>query len=342
MKVAVGYRVVTGPWGGGNRFVSALVEGLIAKGHVVVHDLRDCDIDLIVIIDPRSSIPNIPFGAGAVLRYLTYVNSKVVVLHRINECDERKNTRTMNFRLRLANYAADYTVFVGSWLQGLNVWRSGDGCGHSVILNGADPGIFNRNDHHPWSGSGAVKLVTHHWGGNWMKGFDIYERIDSMLTDETWRGRIEFTYIGNLPKDFHFSNARHLPPMDAEALAAELRKHHIYVTASINEPGGNHQNEGGLCGLPLLYRNSGCMPEYCDGFGVMYDGLRDFDAALSEIIDRYSTLQQNMVNYSRTTGETVAAYVTRMEWMYANREMISGRRRLLRDPVSFLLNQLPF
>jgi hypothetical protein len=214
-----------------------------------------------VIIDPRSRIPNIPFGTGAVLRYLTGVNSEALVLHRINECDERKNTRTMNFRLRLANYAADYTVFVGSWLQNLKVWRPEDGCGHSVILNGADPQVFNSNGHRPWPGSGPLKLVTHHWGGNWMKGFDIYERIDSMLVEETWRGRIEFTYIGNIPTDFHFKNAHHLLPIDGDALASELRKHHVYVTAAINEPGGNHQNEGALCGLPLLFRNSGSMPD---------------------------------------------------------------------------------
>ncbi len=342
MKVAVGYRIVEGPWGGGNRFVSALVEGLAAKGHTVVYDLGDPDIDLIVIIDPRSRIPNIPFGAGAVLRYLARVNSKAVVLHRINECDERKNTRTMNFRLRLANYAADHTVFVGSWLQALKVWRPEDGRSHSVILNGADPRVFNSHGHLPWPGSGPVKLITHHWGGNWMKGFDIYGRIDSMLADEAWRGRIEFTYIGNLPRGFRFQHARHLSPMDADGLADELRKHHIYVTASINEPGGNHQNEGALCGLPLLYRNSGCMPEYCGGFGVMFDGPADFDTALSSMIDEYQIWQGRIGGYQRTIGQAVEAYIDRMEWMYAGREALSEQRRLLRDPVSFLLNQIPF
>ena len=23
-----------------------------------------------------------------------------------------------------------------------------------------------------------LKIVTHHWSGNWMKGFDIYEKLD--------------------------------------------------------------------------------------------------------------------------------------------------------------------
>jgi hypothetical protein len=341
MKVAVGYRIIEGPWGGGNRFVSALVDALKARGHQVVHDLNDADIDVIVIIDPRSRIPNIPFGAGAILRYLARRNPRAVVLHRINECDERKNTRTVNVRLRLANYAADHTVFVGSWLRDLAVWRPRDGHGSSVILNGADPRVFNAAGHESWNGSGPVRLVTHHWGGNWMKGFDVYGRLDRMLAEPAWRGRIEFTYIGNVPRDFRFEHARHLPPMDAEALATELRGHHVYVTASINEPGGNHQNEGALCGLPLLYRNSGCMPEYCDGFGVMFDGVDNFDGALARMIDEYHTWQARIAGYQCTIGRTVDAYIERIEQMHAEREAIAGQRRLLRDPVAFLMNQLP-
>ena len=54
------------------------------------------------------------------------------------------------------------------------------------------------------------------------------------------------------------SQRRYVPPLDGEALAAELRSHHVYITGSQNEPGGNHQNEGALCGLPIIYRTSGC------------------------------------------------------------------------------------
>ena len=40
-------------------------------------------------------------------------------------------------------------------------------------------------------------------------------------------------------------------------LANELKKHDIYITASENEPSGNHHMEGALCGLPILYKDSG-------------------------------------------------------------------------------------
>ena len=113
-----------------------------------------------------------------------------------------------------------------------------------------------------------------------MKGADIYTMLDELMGTKRWRGRLSFTYIGNLPKTVYFKNATHIPPLDGEPLADALRGHHAYVTGSINEPGGNHQNEGALCGLPLLYRDSGCMPEYCSGFGVAFSGRDDFEAGL--------------------------------------------------------------
>jgi hypothetical protein len=43
-----------------------------------------------------------------------------------------------------------------------------------------------------------------------MKGFDVYNKIDQMLSDPAWKGKIEFTYIGNLPKGYQFKNAFYL------------------------------------------------------------------------------------------------------------------------------------
>lgn len=53
MKVAIGYHVQDGPWGGGNRFAKALAKALEARGDKVVFDLADPDIDIIVLTDPR-------------------------------------------------------------------------------------------------------------------------------------------------------------------------------------------------------------------------------------------------------------------------------------------------
>ena len=75
-----------------------------------------------------------------------------------------------------------------------------------------------------------------------------------MLSIKKFNNFFEFTYVGNLPKGFSFKNSNYIKPLHSKNLATELKKHHVYLTASINEPGGNHQNEAALCGLPLLYR----------------------------------------------------------------------------------------
>ena len=103
MKIAIGYIVQDNPWGGGNEFARSLAESLKSRGDEVRFDLIDSDIDIIVLTDPRENSPSVSFGAGAILRYLLLRNPHTLVVHRINECDERKNTQHMNRLLKRAN-----------------------------------------------------------------------------------------------------------------------------------------------------------------------------------------------------------------------------------------------
>ncbi|WP_417826649.1 hypothetical protein [Thalassospira povalilytica] len=340
MKVAIGYHIQDGPWGGGNRFASCLVKALQSEGHSVVFSLNDDDIDIILLTDPRVRSPNVSFGAGRILRYLFLKNSNAIVLHRINECDERKNTKFMNSLLKRANYCADHTVFVGSWLKDLPTWSGTLHTPSSVILNGADSEVFNSSGYKRWNHVEPLRLVTHHWGGNWMKGFDVYSQIDDMLSDGKWRGRMEFTYIGNLPDGFEFKNAKVLTPMNGRALSEELSRHHVYVTASICEPGGNHQNEGGACGLPLLYRNSGCLPEYCKGYGIQFDS-DGFEGALEEMISNYEVYANQMKFWPHWASKTCREYLELFERLISDRDEIVNKRKLWRNPWLVLKNQLP-
>lgn len=340
MKVALGHQVHDGPWGGGNQFARALADALTAAGHQVVFDLKDGDIDIILVTDPRFRNPVACFTHGHAFRYLLLKNRRAIVVHRINECDERKNTHGMNWRLRLANYCADHTVFIASWLKDLAVWHAGDGRSHSVILNGGDRTVFNDAGHTDWDGSEPLKLVTHHWGGNWLKGFDVYQALDRMLADPAWHDRIEFTYIGNVPDGFTFENATHLQPLSGHALADQLRRHHVYITGSVNEPGGMHHIEGALCGLPLLYRNSGALPEYGRGFGLMFEDA-DFVPALEAMMNRYGEFRAALKTYPYTAERMCGQYIGLFEELLARRDDIIARRRLLRAPVEAAFAQLP-
>lgn len=318
MKIAVNIKSKDGPWGGGSAFIDCLEKYFKKKNINIKHDLNDNDIDIILILDPRFRHPLKNFSIGSIFRYLKFKNPKAIIVHRINECDERKNTNFMNNLLKTSNYLADHTVFVGSWLKKLDLWEKKN---YSVILNGSDKSLFYQRVIKKLS---PYSLVTHHWSDNNMKGFDIYKKIDLLLNKTYWKNKISFTYIGRLPKNFKFTNTRVLEPLFKENLAKEISRHHIYVTGSINEPGGNHQNEGALCGLPLLYRKSGCFPEYCKGYGVefIYD---NFEESLKQIIKRYKFYKKKMKYYPHTSDRSMGQY----EKLF--RDLISKRDKILQD-----------
>ena len=262
MKISIGTNIKDGPWGGGNLFAINLKDFLISKGHVVINHLNEDDIDIILITEPRKTSESSAFTDQDVEKYKKYVNTETLIVHRINECDERKGTNYVNKYLIQANKVADETVYVSNWIMDL-YFDQGIDSTKNVIYAGANSKVFNQEKFIPWDGEEKLRIVTHHWGGNWNKGFEIYNYLDNMLNDKKWKDRILFTYIGNLPKKFKFKNTEVINPLSGLELADKIKKNHLYLTGSINEPSGNHHIEGAQCGLPLLYLESGGTTEYC-------------------------------------------------------------------------------
>ena len=331
-KLSLGMALQPGPWGGGNQFGYSLVEYLRCKGVEVYFDLKEPDLDLIVLTDPRTNLKSSAYSDKDIARYLLRKNWQAIVVHRINECDERKGTTGVNHRLMRANGCADHTVFISSWLRDLFLGHGLAMPEYSVILNGANPEVFNAKEYRRWDGSGKVRLVTHHWGGGYLKGFDIYERLDRMLSEAPWHEKIEFTFIGNMPAGIHFTNAHYFPPQSGTELAASIRSHHIYLTASQNEPAGMHHIEGAMCGLPLLYRESGALPEYCRGFGISFT-TDNFEQKLQEIVDTYDQWVDRMQGYPHTAERMCENYYRLFLELLDCREAIVKRRKWQRNPL---------
>ena len=115
MKISIGSKIVDGPWGGGNLFVKNLARYLVNNGHDVIFDLSEPDIDLILLTDPRSrKESSSTFNHLEINKYKKYVNNKVKVVQRINECDERKGTEFINDFYLKASQSADHVVFVST------------------------------------------------------------------------------------------------------------------------------------------------------------------------------------------------------------------------------------
>ena len=325
MKISIGTQIKKGPWGGGNLFAINLSNFLISRGHNVVNELDDEDIDLILITEPRKTSESSSFTHLDVSKYIQAVKKDCLVVHRINECDERKNTNYVNQYLIEANKVADSTVFVSSWLKNLYLSQGMDKNNKKVILSGANKEIFNIKNFKPWDGVSKIKIVTHHWGSHWNKGFETYLKLDSLLGKQEYKDKLEFTYIGNLPKKIKLTNTRVVSPISGKDLANEIKKNNLYLTGSINEPSGNHHIEGGQCGLPLLYLESGGTIEYSKGYGVGFKEY-DFEDKLKYIIKEYDSYASKMKDYPYDSIKMSENYENLFLEMFSSKEKIISER----------------
>lgn len=296
MKISIGSKFYDYPWGGGNFFIKNLSDYLASEGYEIRYDLLEKDLDIILLIDPRVSSQNSTFSHKDILRYKKYVNPNVKVVHRINECDQRKNTKGVNLYYIEANKVADHTVFVSNWLREIYQNDGYKSSSFSVIMSGSDELIFNNKDFKNWNKENKFKLVTHHWGNNINKGYQVYKKIDMLLDDPLWNKKIEFTFIGNLHQSIKFKNVKHILPLAGLDLAKEIKKNNAYITASVNEPSGNHHIESSQCGLPLLYINSGGIPEFAGNYGIEFteDNLEE---KILHLMNNYSEYYELMKLY---------------------------------------------
>ena len=305
MKIAIGTNIKDGPWGGGNAFAKNLSSFLIESGHEVVYKLLDKDIDIILLTEPRKLSETSSFNHKDIKEYLNIVNNNSIVFHRINECDQRKGTNYINEYLIKSNSIADVTIFVSEWLKNLYTDEGINKRNLHTIMAGANREYFNPESLKVWDKSEKLKIVTHHWGTNKNKGFEIYEHIDELISTNPWKDMIEFTFIGNLPKNYKFRNSKVIKPLYGKELGNELKKNHIYITGSLFEPSGNHHIEAAQCGLPILYIDSGGTSEYCKNFGIEYtiDNLEEKIALFMENSTKYYEIMQYYPNDSKVMSE---------------------------------------
>ncbi len=172
-----------------------------------------------------------------------------------------------------------------------------------------------------------------------MKGFDVYIKLDKLLNTKNWRNKFEFTYIGNLPRGFYFKNSKHKLPLSGEKLAEEISKNHVYLTASINEPAGMHHIEGILSGLPIIFRNSGALPEYCSNYGIKFNEDL-FVPALEQMFVQYEKYRNEIIGYPNTANRMTKNYLKLFDNLLSKRDEIVAKRNLLGSPLIVCVNFL--
>lgn len=266
MKVFINRVPVDGPWGGGNLFLKAFYDQFKKKGHTVTPHLED-DIDLIFIQDPRYGSTNVSINE---IYNFKKRFPNVKIMHRVNECDARKNTNNMNAMLRNCSLISDHTIFVSNWIKDHHL-SLGWGCkNHSVVYNGVDLNHFQPRKK---IDNNKINIVTHHWSNNPMKGLDYYMFLNEYVRSDD---KFTFTYIGNCKKSL--DNSMMIRPLHGLELGEELSRYDVYVSGTRYDPGPNHIIESVACGIPTIVYSEG-------GGAVEFAGEENVFSSESELVD---------------------------------------------------------
>ncbi|MCH8526412.1 MAG: glycosyltransferase family 4 protein [Kiritimatiellae bacterium] len=157
-----------------------------------------------------------------------------------------------------------------------------------IIPNTPDPEIFHPRGRSSPGPTDKLRVISASWSDNPNKGLDLYQWLDTHL-DHT---RIDYTFVGRIQTTL--KNIRHIPPQDSPALADLLRQHHVYLTASRNDPCSNSVLEALACGLPVLYLNSGGHPELVQNAGLPFDTPEQIPALLENLAQNLPAVQANI------------------------------------------------
>ncbi|MFN0133698.1 MAG: glycosyltransferase [Phycisphaerales bacterium] len=261
-RVAFWNKFTTGPWGGGNQFMTALMAeagraGVRTSangepgdapgdaGGFAGHVVNSVQFDL-----ERFEAMVKPGEARVVHR----IDGPISVLRGTPDSMEQ-DRRCFEFNRKHAT-----ATVIQSWHTVRALAELGfEPVRPVLVLNAADPAIFHPPPV-PREPGARLRIVASAWSPSPGKGAAIYEWMDRNLDPSQY----EFTFVGNTPATLR--HARAVKPLPSAELAALLREQDVYITASRNDPCSNALIEALACGLPALYYDSGGHPELT-GFG---------------------------------------------------------------------------
>ena len=273
MKINILYNFNEGAWGGGNQFLKALRIFFEQKG-IYESDLTKADAILF----------NSHHCLETALNIKKNYPEKIFV-HRVDGpifCVRGQDRYLDRLIFMINNIIADGTIFQSKWSkQRCHELGMREGKYHEVILNAPDPNIFYAKAKKILE-KRKIKLIATSWSSNIKKGFEIYQYLDENLNFSKY----EMTFIGNSPMKFR--NIRHVEPLPCGRLANEIRKHDIFITASLDDPCSNSLIEALHCGLPAVVRNSGGHPEIIANNGIVFDEKKDVCRAIDIVAHNYT------------------------------------------------------
>ena len=232
---------------------------------------------------------------------------------------------------KINQLVADGTVFQSKWSQQENKKLFGaDFASDVVILNAANPAIFNRQGRLNFETNRKTRLISSSWSQNDLKGFDFYCFLDNNLDFSKY----EMIFIGKSPIDF--KNIKQTGRVSQTDLAQLLKQSDVFISASRVESCSNALIEALSCGLPCLAFNSSSNPEVLQGGGELFENEQDLLLKLEKIRQNYSHYQNNLPVFSMQ--KTAHDY---LQFMANLCDTIKKPKRIgFWDYLSFLLLQM--
>tara|TARA_R110001583_G_scaffold16272_13_gene66727 strand:- start:9541 stop:10449 length:909 start_codon:yes stop_codon:yes gene_type:complete len=297
VKVFINRKPVSGPWGGGNKTVSALASALEPHASVVF-DLDHSDIDVIFCFDPR------PCPQGVWYQHFLDYREKhgCKIIQRVGDVGTHGKPDLFSLVSQSTNLS-DFIIFPSEWARNEINYRKDN---YKVISNAPLDRFYLNRDKRDVPAQ-KLNIVTHHWSTNTMKGFDIYEKLGEYCIN---RDDIRFTYIGRYPSSAKTAGINLIDPKDIDFLSKEIPMHDIYLTASKLEAGANHVLEALAAGLPVIYREGGgSIDEYCKDYGERYSDFNSLVSAIEKVSSTYPDYKGRALNFSLTIEETIKKYL---------------------------------
>ena len=290
-RVLFTMRPQEGSCGGGMFFLKNMVKFLSERDYEITYDFRG-HIDVIFIMDPRRNRTNhIPIEAVEAYKK---EHPHVKIIHRVNESDiKRPHPIGIEALLLRVMQIADIVIFVSSWLRDYYVKKySLEELNTGYIINGCNRDYFYPFKKEHRSGD-KIRIVTHHWSNNIMKGFNVYNYLDTLIGKGLLD--VEFIYIGRYIDSYHPKNIKLIPPCEGKALGDIIRSCDIYITGTQNEPGAMHYVEGLSCGLPVLYaKGGGGVHEVCEKYGYEFHDADTLLGGLQDLIKRRNEIRSTI------------------------------------------------
>ncbi|MDD4990301.1 MAG: glycosyltransferase family 4 protein [Candidatus Pacebacteria bacterium] len=285
MKIHILYKFEQGfQGGGGNQFLKALKDEWVGLN---VYEEKPEKADIILF--------NSHQNLKEVFKLKKTFPDKIFI-HRIDgpiQAYRPKEKFQDKLIFKVNNFSADGTVWQSEWSKKENKKLLPFSSQYqTVVYNAANSRIFNKDGKKDFNPSSKIKLVTVSWSKNLLKGFDIYQYLDTHLDFK----RYQMVFVGRSPVEF--KNIKMVEPSLPEKIAEILKQSDIFVFASKVESCSNALIEALSVGLPCLAFNSSSNPEIIGAGGELFESPKELLGKIDKVAKNYFFYQKNLPVFS--------------------------------------------